>query len=261
MDYNKLIFTKNDCYKSGRKMKPKGIIVHSTGVNNTALKRYVGPDDGRLGVNNYNNHWNQPKTSKCVHAFIGKDRKGVVCTYQTLPLNICAWGVGSGSKGSYNYEPAYLQFEILEDKLKDKTYFNKVMKEAQELCARWCKEFNIPVDRVISHSEAHKEGYGSNHMDCDHWLSKFGKDMEWFRAEVSKLLKSSTNIKVGDKVRIRDGVNTYYDGKKMASWVLKSTLYARKRETKNGVDVWLVSTNKSLPIYTGRVKVKDVVKA
>lgn len=243
-------------------MQPKGIVVHSTGVNNTALKRYIGPDDGRLGKNTYNNHWNRSGITKCVHAFIGKDKHGKVCIYQTLPLNVCAWGVGSGSKGSYNYSPAYLQFEILEDNLKNKTYFYQVMTEAQELCAKWCKEHNIPVSKIVSHSEAHKAGYGSNHSDCDHWLSKFGKDMNWFRSEVNKLLNSPVaKIKMGDKVKVKSGVTTYYDGKKMASWVPKTTLYARKKEVKNGVDVWLVSTSKSLPIYTGRIKSKDLIKA
>lgn len=262
MDYNTLLFTKNDCYRANRRMNPKGIIVHSTGVNNTYLKRYVGPDDGRLGKNVYNNHWNRTGVSTCVHAFVGKDKKGSICTYQTLPLNICAWGVGQGTKGSYNYNPAYLQFEILEDNLKNRKYFDKVMVEAQELCAKWCKQFNIPVDKVVSHSEAHKKGYGSNHKDCDHWLVKFGKDMDWFRSEVSKLIAKpkSTKVKVGDKVKIRSGVTTYYDGKKLPEWVKKTTLYVRKRQTKDGVDVWLVSTNKTLPIYTGRVKVGDVVK-
>lgn len=261
MDYNILLFTKNDCYKAKKKMTPKGIIVHSTGVNNPTLKRYVGPDDGRLGKNTGNNHWNQPGFSKCVHAFIGEDKNGSVCTYQTLPTNYCAWGAGKGSKGSYNYSPAYLQFEMLEDNLTDKTYFNKVMKEAQELCAKWCREFNIPVKNVISHAEAHSRGYASNHADCDHWLKKFGKDMKWFRKEVEKLIKASDNvIRVGDKIKIKDNVTTYYDGKKIPSWLKKVTLYARKQETKNGVKVWLVSTNKILPVYTGRFKAKDIKK-
>lgn len=262
MDYNVLLFTKSDCYKANRKMKPKGIVVHSTGVNNTSLKRYLGPDDGRVGKNSHDNHWNRPGMSSCVHGFIGKDKKGLICTYQTLPLNICAWGVGKGSKGSYNYNPAYLQFEILEDSLKNKKYFNAVMKEAQELCAKWCKQYNIPVNKIVSHKEAHVEGYGSNHADCDHWLAKFGKDMDWFRSEVQKILNTTNNtIKVGDKVKIKDGVNTYYNGKKLPSWVKKTTLYARKKQVKDGINVWLVSTSKSLPIYTGRVKVDDIAKA
>lgn len=73
MNLHKLIFTNNDCYKAGKTMTPKGIMVHSTGANNPNLKRYVGPDDGLLGVNQYGNHWNQHMDRQvCVHAFIGK---------------------------------------------------------------------------------------------------------------------------------------------------------------------------------------------
>lgn len=36
-------------------------MVHSTGANNPNLKRYAGSDDGLLGKNQYNNHWNQPR--------------------------------------------------------------------------------------------------------------------------------------------------------------------------------------------------------
>lgn len=261
MDLNVLLFKNSDCYRAKRKMKPAGIVVHSTGANNPNLKRYVGPDDGRLGVNKNRNYWNRPGVSTCVHAFIGKDKNGVICTYQTLPLNICCWGVGKGSKGSYNYKPGYLQFEILEDGLKDRNYFNKVMKEAQELCAKWCVEYDIPVKKVISHKEAHAQGYGSNHKDCDHWLSKFGKSMSWFRSEVTKIIKSEySEIKVGDKIKVKSGVTTYFDGTRTAPWVLDTTLYARKKQVKNGVDVWLVSTKKTLPIYTGRFRVQDVEK-
>ena len=51
MNLQKLIFTENACYKAGRKITVKGIMVHSTGANNPWLKRYVGPDDGKLGKN------------------------------------------------------------------------------------------------------------------------------------------------------------------------------------------------------------------
>ena len=50
-------FTNTDCYKAGVIQKPIGIQVHSTGANNPYLKRYVQPNDGRLGVNsNKNDH-------------------------------------------------------------------------------------------------------------------------------------------------------------------------------------------------------------
>ena len=46
MNLHKLILTNNACYKAGKTIVPKGIMVHSTGANNPWLKRYVGPDDG-----------------------------------------------------------------------------------------------------------------------------------------------------------------------------------------------------------------------
>lgn len=194
MQLKKCLLTKNDCYKKAQKITPDRIVVHSTGANNTSLKRYVQPDDGLLGKNHYNNHWNKAKVSKCVHAFIGKDKNKEVQVYQTLPFNYAAWGVGKGKKGSYNYinGKGAIQFEICEDNLKDKAYFDTAFGLAIEFCAYLCKKYNISVKNVISHHEAHVKGYASNHGDCDHWLKKHGKDMDWFRSEVEKKLKKTT---------------------------------------------------------------------
>ena len=95
MNLHKLYLTKNDCYRAGVYMKPKGIMVHSTGCNNPNLRRYVGPDDGLLGPGG--NHWNQPQPDGrkvCVHAFIGKLADGTIATYQTLPWNMRGWHAG-----------------------------------------------------------------------------------------------------------------------------------------------------------------------
>ena len=194
MEIKKCILTKNDCYKTAQKITPKGIVVHSTGANNPQLKRYVQPDDGILGDNLYDNDWNRAGIEKCVHCFIGKDKNGVVRVYQTLPFDYACWGVGSGSKGSYNYSPAYIQFEICEDGLTDKTYFTEAFDKAIELCANLCKQYNLSVDNIVSHNEAYKRGYGSNHGDCDHWLKKFGKDMNWFRSEVKAKLNATETL-------------------------------------------------------------------
>ncbi len=93
MNLHKLFLTNNECYKVGRTITPKGIMVHSTGANNPNIKRYVGPDDGLLGVNQYGNHWNVERPGGrqvCVHAFIGKLKDGTIATYQTLPWNMRA---------------------------------------------------------------------------------------------------------------------------------------------------------------------------
>lgn len=93
--------TKNDCYKAARKMKPAGIVVHSTGANNPYLKRYVDAPD-EVGVNQYGNHWNNPasvmKRSVCVHSFIGYDKNGVVRVANILPYNFVVGALGAARK-------------------------------------------------------------------------------------------------------------------------------------------------------------------
>lgn len=191
MKLKQLFFKNNECYIRNEKMTPKGIMVHSTGANNPSLKRYVGPDDGELGVNKYNNHWNQYRPSGrqvCVHAFIGKLDNGNIATYQTLPWDIVGWHSGSGSKGSAN-RLGYIGFEICEDGLNDKTYFDKVYLEAVELCVYLCKMYKLTEKDIICHSEGHKQGIASNHADVMHWFPRHGKSMDTFRADVKKLLE------------------------------------------------------------------------
>ena len=189
MNLHKLIFTKNACYKAGHKITPKGIMVHSTGANNPNLKRYVGPDDGLLGKNQYGNHWNQDKPDGrevCPHAFIGKLADGSVATYQVLPWDRRGWHCGSGSKGSANN--THISFEICEDDLTDSNYFAAVYQEAVELCTYLCKEYGLTAEDVICHSEGHDQGIASNHGDVLHWFPKHGKNMDDFRADVKKAL-------------------------------------------------------------------------
>ena len=172
-------------------MTPKGIMVHSTGANNPALKRYVGPDDGHLGQNQYGNHWNQAKPGGsliCVHAFIGKLADGTIATYQTLPWDMRGWHSGRGDNGTAN--DTHIGYEICEDGLTDATYFNKVYTEAVELCAMLCKTYNIKPEMpfLIDHSEGNALGIASNHGDVGYWFTKHGKSMDAFRAEVKRLM-------------------------------------------------------------------------
>ena len=188
MNLNKLFLTNNDCYKAGKKISVKGIMVHSTGANNPWLKRYL-PDDGKIGKNQYGNHWNTARPGGrqvCVHAFIGKLADGSVATYQTLPWNHRGWHAGGSANNTH------IGFEICEDGLSDRTYFEKVYKEATELCAYLCKEYGITEKDVICHCEGYKKGIASNHGDVMHWFTKHGKSMDTFRADVKKLLSSAS---------------------------------------------------------------------
>jgi N-acetylmuramoyl-L-alanine amidase len=177
--------TKNPCYISGRKIKPTGIVVHSTGANNPYLKRYVGPDDGILGKNEYNNHWNKASANKCVHAFIGRAADGSVKIYQTLPWDHRCWGVGSGKKGSYN--ASHIQFEICEDNKKDEAYYKEAFALAQQLCAYLCELYGIKNENIVGHYEAHAAGYGSNHSDPKPWQKKHKGSMAQYRSDVNAL--------------------------------------------------------------------------
>ncbi|MDR0292757.1 MAG: N-acetylmuramoyl-L-alanine amidase [Oscillospiraceae bacterium] len=206
MNLRKLIFTNNACYKAGKTITPKGIMVHSTGANNPNLKRYVGPDDGVLGYNQNNNHWNQntPDGQQvCVHGFIGKLASGSIATYQTLPWNYRGWHCGKGAKGSGN--DTHISFEICEDGLVDAAYFNAVYKEAVELCAYLCKEYSFdPLSDgvIIGHYEGYKRGIASNHSDPSNWFQKQGKNMDDFRSEVKKSLLAGEPSKILYRVQI-----------------------------------------------------------
>ena len=187
MNLHKLIFTENACYKAGRKITVKGIMVHSTGANNPWLKRYVGLDDGLLGKNQYNNHWNTHHPGGrevCVHGFIGKLADGTIATYQTLPWDHRGWHAGGSANNTH------IGFEICEDGLADATYFAKVYKEAVELCVYLCKLYGLTEQNIICHSEGYRKGVASNHGDVMHWFPKHGKSMDTFRADVKLLLSA-----------------------------------------------------------------------
>jgi LysM repeat protein len=188
MNLHKLYLTENACYRAGKTITPKGIMVHSTGANNPNLKRYVGPDDGLLGKNQNNNHWNQDKPDGrqvCVHAFIGKLADGSIATYQTLPWNWRGWHAG----GSAN--DTHIGFEICEDGLTDSSYFSAVYKEAVELCVYLCKQYGLTEKNIICHCEGYKQGIATNHSDVMHWFPKHGKSMDIFRKAVKSKLGGS----------------------------------------------------------------------
>ena len=196
-------YSKNNlCYKAARTMptgSPAGIIIHSTDANNPNLKRYVNAPE-ICGENPYRNYFDRPDSNVCPHAVIGKDKNGEVKAAKLLPWNVCCWGCGSGSKGSYNYAPAYIQIEIAEDALNDRAYFEDAFGLAADLCKRLMKNYpTIKPENIISHKEACARGYASNHGDPEHWLARFGKNMDWFRGQVApeKQVRITAEISVG----------------------------------------------------------------
>ena len=203
-------------------MTPAGFIVHSTGANNPNLKRYVQPDDGIIGNNPNGNSFNEPNQEVCVHLVLGKDKNGKIKCYQILPFDICCWGVGSGWKGSYNYKPAYIQMEICEDGLNDKTYCKACYDKAVEVVAEIAKKYGFGTNCIKSHYEAGQEGMGTQHSDPSHWWGKHGYTMNGFRKAVEAKMKEK-EIPVLDKTGYKRDDNT------IGSLSLKELLIEAKR--------------------------------
>lgn len=188
------LLTRNDCYRAGRTIIPQGVMVHSTGANNPNLSRYV-PGNGTIGYNTGGNHWDQPGTGACVHAFVGKLADGSVGVVQTLPWNRRGWHCGKGSWGSAN--DTHISFEICEDSLDNQEYFQAVYQAAVELTAELCKQYSLdPAGDgvVICHSEGHARGIASNHGDVMHWFPWFGKSMDVFRADVARAMEGEDEM-------------------------------------------------------------------
>ena len=198
------MMTQSTCYRGTRRFTPKGILWHSTGANNPNLKRYVQPDDNAgnrnqlltlLGKNEYCNDWNHASVQAGLNFWIGKLADGTVAAVQTMPWDYRPWGCGSGSNGSCN--DTHIQFEICEDALTDKSYWEACYREACEMTAYLCKMYGInpkgtisynglSVPTIIDHTGSHALGLGSNHGDVQHWSRRYGKTMENVRNDVAK---------------------------------------------------------------------------
>ena len=202
--------TNSTCYKGTRTMTVLGVLWHSTGANNPWLKRYIQPSSNDanysklmelLGKNQYGNDWNHIEREAGLNCWIGKLADGTVTTVQTMPWNYRPWGCGSGSKGSCN--SGWIQFEICEDALTDKAYFDKVYKEGVEITAYLCKMYNlnpkgtvtvngVKVPVILDHQTSYQLGMGGNHGDVQHWFKKYGKTLDDVRNDVAKLLDADS---------------------------------------------------------------------
>lgn len=199
MNFLTCMLTQNRCYKIGDRIKPKGVMVHSTGANNPTLKRYVqpaenDPNEGKLlvqlGINKNHNDWDRSDLDVCVHGFIGKLADGSIAAVQTLPWNYRGWHAGNGTRGK-SANDTHISFEICEDDLANPNYFNEVYKTAVDLTAMLCKEYNLnPLADgvVICHSEGYRRGIASGHADVEHWFPRYGKSMNDFRKDVHSIM-------------------------------------------------------------------------
>lgn len=294
MNLIKCYQTHSTWYKGARAgSKPVGVLWHDTAAGNPSIKRYVQPYEtdtnynemiALLGKNKYNNDWNHIEHEAGLNAWIGLLADGSMATVQAGEWDKHPWGCGGGNKGSCNgyikkdgkttwTNEHWIQFEICDDGYKDEAYFKRAYKEACEFTAYICELYGIDpngtvtyngvtVPTILCHADSYKLGLGGNHGDIYSWFKKFGYDMTNVRKDVAALMGKTTQTEQpavqfnkGDVVKIKEGVTTYYDGTKMASWVPKSKLYVRDFKDNNRI---VISTLKEGAI-TGTVFASDLI--
>lgn len=294
MNLIKCYQTHSTWYKGARAgSKPVGVLWHDTAAGNPSIKRYVQPYEtdanynemiALLGKNKYKNDWNHIEHEAGLNAWIGLLADGSMATVQAGGWDKHPWGCGGGNKGSCNgyikkdgkttwTNEHWIQFEICDDGYKDEAYFKRAYKEACEFTAYICELYGIDpngtvtyngvtVPTILCHADSYKLGLGGNHGDIYSWFKKFGYDMTNVRKDVAALMGKTTQTEQpavqfnkGDVVKIKEGVTTYYDGTKMASWVPKSKLYVRDFKDNNRI---VISTLKEGAI-TGTVFASDLI--
>lgn len=182
------ILTKNPCYKAGKKITVKGLMLHS-----------VGCPQPNAGV--FVKNWNRADFgSACVHAFIDGNTGEV---HQTLPWNHRGWHGGGSSNNTHigveMCEPACIKYIgganfTCSNLAVARAVAQRTYDTAVQLFAHLCKEFKLDplADGVIiSHAEGHKRGVASGHADPEHLWNGLGMGytMNTFRKAVSAAMK------------------------------------------------------------------------
>lgn len=177
--------TKNDCYKAGRKITPKAIMVHSTATPGVMAAEWYSRWNKSYAAREIN-------TQVCVHAFV--DDKDV---FQYLPWDHRGWHAGGKANNTHIgfeiCEPAGFKYAggstmVGYDVQANQEYFLKAYNNAVELCVMLCKEYGLTEKDIICHSEGYRKGIASNHGDVMHWFPKHGKSMDTLREDVKKAL-------------------------------------------------------------------------
>ena len=175
--------TKNPCYRAGKKITVKGLMLHSVGCPQPRASVFIG-------------NWNQESYNRaCVHGFIdGND--GTV--YQTLPWDRRGWHGGGACNNTHigveMCEPDCIKYVggatfVCSDEDAARVVVKRTYEAAVELFAYLCKEYGLdPLADgvVISHKEGHSKGIASNHGDPEHLWTQLGMGytMDGFRRDV-----------------------------------------------------------------------------
>lgn len=184
MQIKETLLINNPCYKEGKKIAVKGLMLHSVGCPQPSALVFV-------------NNWNKSSYKRaCVHGFIDANTGTI---YQGLPWNFRGWHGGGSSNNTHigieMCEPGCIKYTkgssfTCSDMATAKAAAKRTYDAAVELFAFLCKEYNLNplADGVIvTHSEGYKKGIASNHGDAEHlWNGlKMGYTLDGFRKAVA----------------------------------------------------------------------------
>ena len=195
MKITKSILKNNPCYKAGKTIKVKGIMLHSVGCSQPSAMAFI-------------NSWNSTKSKVCVHGFIDGNTGEI---YQTLPWNHRGWHCGGKANDTHiaieMCEPYCIKYTsganfTCSDKNKARNTLKTTYKSAVELFAYLCEKYNLdPLQDgvIISHSEGYRKGFASNHADPEHLWSKLNTTytMDGFRKDVRSTMSKMYCVQVG----------------------------------------------------------------
>lgn len=188
MKLTEYFLTNNPCFKQGKHLNVKGLMLHSVGCPQARAKVFADA-------------WNKPDYNRaCVHGFIDANTATIL---QTLPWDRQGWHAGGSANtthiGVEMCEPDCIVYSgganfTTDDLPRARMQARTTYEAAVELFAYLCKMFNLDplADGVIiSHAEGYKRGVASNHADPDHLWFQLGLPytMDTFRHDVWEKLQ------------------------------------------------------------------------
>lgn len=206
------ICTQSDCYKSGRTIEVKGLMLHSVGCPQPKAQPFI-------------NSWNKSGAKACVHAIVEPDGD----IYQLLPWNHRGWHGGGDSNNTHigveMTEPDTIEYiggaswREKADGENTKAHVLATYKHAVELFAYLCLKFSLDPTSdgvILSHSEGHDRGIASNHGDVEHLWRHFGLSMSQFRKDIKTAMKAEESVSL---TRIMG--EALADAEQMRAYILK----------------------------------------
>ena len=188
MNLKQNYLTESGCYKAGKHITVKGLMIHSVGCPQPKADVFL-------------KNWNRAEASACVHAIVEPDGD----VYQLLPWEHRGWHCGGGANNTHigveMTEPSTIRYTgganwtETGNGENTKNHVLAAYKYAVELFAFLCHQFGLdPMADgvVISHSEGCRRGVASNHGDVEHLWSKFGLTMAQFRKDIKAAMEGST---------------------------------------------------------------------